>query len=60
MKTVTLRIMVSVPTDVHPNDVAEAINARLDEPPCDWGVWTVGGAEVVKEKFERDEMRKGP
>lgn len=44
----TLEIRVTVPAIVSENEVGRAINAALDEPPCDWGDWTVGAAVITK------------
>jgi hypothetical protein len=48
MRRTTLQIDIEAPTKYSGEDIAEAINAALDEPPCEWGDWTVGGARVVK------------
>lgn len=44
MKQVALALVVTVPDDVAVSTVTEAVNAALNEPPCDWGSWTVGEA----------------
>jgi hypothetical protein len=49
MKTVKLYLEVEVPKNTKPADVAEALNAALDEPPCEWGEWTVGAVLVDEE-----------
>ena len=46
-RTITLQVSVTVPTTVGESEVERAINAALDEPPCDWGTWTVGAAVIT-------------
>lgn len=50
MKTriMTIQIDIEVPVEVGESTVEREINAALDEPPCDWGNWTVGLAIVTK------------
>jgi len=45
---VVIQIEVETPSDISEHKVANAINAALEEPPCDWGNWTVGIARVVE------------
>ena len=53
MRVIALHITVTVPATVGESEVENAINAALDEPPCDWGDWTVDGATIVGvHKFE--------
>ena len=53
-RRMTLQIEVEVDARVGESEVGSAINAALDEPPCDWGDWTVGAAVIVKvEKYRR-------
>jgi hypothetical protein len=47
MRTLTVQIMVKVPNRTGEAEVLDAINGALDEPPCDWGNWTVGAAVIV-------------
>ena len=47
-RTITLQIEVEVPAVVGENEVSNAINAALEEPPCDWGDWTVGAAVITR------------
>ena len=44
----TLQIVVKVPYAIKAETVENEINAALDEPPADWGSWTVGAAVVVR------------
>jgi hypothetical protein len=43
----TLTLIVTTPYADKAEGVENAINAALDEPPCDWGKWVVGAALVV-------------
>lgn len=54
VKQITFEMTVTVPADTKPDDVKEAINAQLDEPPATWADWTVGAALItgVSEEFE--------
>lgn len=53
-RRVTLELVVEADATVGENDIENAINAALDEPPCDWGDWTVTAAVIVKvEKVKR-------
>lgn len=47
-----VELEVIADSEVHPDEVAAAINAALDEPPCSWGTWVVGAAwaTIVKEE----------
>lgn len=45
-RRMTLSIEVLVPAEVGENEVEEAINAALDEPPCDWEEWSIGAAGI--------------
>lgn len=49
MKTRVMKfeLEVEVPATVGENEVSTAINAALDEPPCEWGDWVVGPASIV-------------
>jgi hypothetical protein len=49
-RAVTLSITVTVPAAVGENEVETEINAALNEPPCDWGEWTVGPAIIIDVK----------
>lgn len=46
-RNMTLQLTVIVPDDVGESAVEDAINAALDEPPCDWGDWTVSGVDII-------------
>jgi hypothetical protein len=46
--THTVTIVVETPYEIKDISVANAINKALDEPPCDWGDWGVGIAEVTE------------
>jgi len=43
----TLQLVVRAPTTTSENEISNAVNEALDEPPCDWGNWTVSSAEVI-------------
>jgi hypothetical protein len=43
----TLQLIVEAPTTTGESEVENALNAALDEPPCDWGNWTVGAARII-------------
>lgn len=47
-RTITFEIQVTVPATTGEAEVERAINAVLDEPPCDWGDWTVGAAVITQ------------
>lgn len=47
-KTITVQIQVEVPESAKAEEVITQIDAALNEPPCDWGEWSVGFSEVVK------------
>lgn len=47
-KMIYLTLAVKVPEETSPGEVADLINMALDEPPCDWGNWTVGTAVLVE------------
>ena len=47
MRQITLQLTVEVPATVGESEVENAINAALDEPPCDWDDWTVSGVSIV-------------
>jgi hypothetical protein len=49
-REITFTITVIVPAATGENEVSNAINAALEEPPCDWGVWTVGAALITDVK----------
>jgi hypothetical protein len=44
----TLELKVRAPTTTGESDITDGINGALDEPPCDWGEWVVGTAEVTR------------
>ena len=46
-KVIVFELRVTVPKVTGESDVENAINAALDEPPCDWGIWTVGAACIT-------------
>ena len=46
---------VTVPLGVGESEVENAINAVLNEPPCDWETWTVGAAVITSADFAEDE-----
>ncbi len=48
MKTVRVELFVTVPVVTPESEVEQAINAALDEPPCDWQDWYVSGVSIVK------------
>lgn len=45
-RTIRLKLYVTVPPETSECMVEDAINKALDEPPCDWGDWTVSYVEV--------------
>lgn len=45
-----MQIEVEAPHTTGENEIATAINAALDEPPCDWQSWQVGLATIVAVK----------
>jgi len=47
-RTFTFQLEVTTDARVGESTVEEAINAALDEPPCEWGDWYVGIAKIVK------------
>ena len=55
MKTriITMTLKIEVPAATGENEVETAINAALDEPPCDWGEWTVGAAIITNVERSR-------
>lgn len=57
---VELTLIVRVPLGrdkdgIGPAQIVNAINEALDEPPCDWGEWYVGGVEVMQHWIEEAE-----
>lgn len=46
-RRMTLQLTVTVPDSTGESDVEKAINGALDEPPCDWEDWVVGGAQIT-------------
>lgn len=55
-REITLQLTVTVPAATAERDVEAAIDAALDEPPCDWGVWKVGGVEITAvRKFKAED-----
>lgn len=43
----TIQLTVIADAKTAESDVTASINQQLDEPPCDWGDWIVGAAEIV-------------
>jgi hypothetical protein len=54
MKRITLSLVVDVPENVDEFSVAFALNAALDEPPADWGDWTVGSVVITDTQIVED------
>ena len=56
VKQITFEMTVTVPADTKPDDVKEAINSQLDEPPAFWDDWTVGAALItgIGEPYEEE------
>ena len=52
----TLSLTVTAPTTTGERDIANAVNAALDEPPCDWGEWMVGAAMVTDVKLTGEDQ----
>ena len=48
MRTYLVQIEIETPHTTGENEVERAINAALDEPPCDWGEWCVGYASITQ------------
>ena len=46
-KRVKLELIVDVPIRTAESDILDSFNAVLDEPPCDWGDWTVGAVMIA-------------
>ena len=57
MKTHNFTITVSVPKNVKVEEIQEVLNAAFDEPPKDWGDWTVG-AFLPAKKAKRDTKKQ--
>ena len=47
VRRMTLQFEVTVPAEVGESSVEIALNGALDEPPCEWGDWTVGAVRIV-------------
>lgn len=47
MRVIVLQVEITVPVTVGESEVERELNAALDEPPCDWGNWTVGAVSIV-------------
>lgn len=61
LRVITFTVEVTVPAATGESEVAAAVNAALDEPPCDWGEWEVGPATIaevrhVNGRFSQDEQ----
>lgn len=54
-RIIHLSLTVEVPYDVGEHDVEAALNEALDEPPCEWGEWTVGGVTIDQVLVVEDE-----
>jgi len=46
MRTYLVSIEITAPHTTTENEIERAINAALDEPPCDWSDWIVGYATI--------------
>ncbi len=46
-RTIVFELRVTVPAGTGESEVETAINAALDEPPCEWEDWTVGAAIIT-------------
>jgi hypothetical protein len=60
MRIIHLQIDVTIPTATTEEEVKEAINAALDEPPCNWGEWVVGAARAVTAQESKAELSNAP
>ena len=52
-RVITLEVEVEIPANIGESEVEAAINAALEEPPCEWGDWSVGAAVITKARNER-------
>lgn len=52
-RQITIGVIVTVQATVGENEVEQAINQALDEPPCDWGDWEVRQAVIITVKKEK-------
>lgn len=57
MRIYKLEVEVRVPDDVTSSQVEEELNQALNEPPCDWGNWSVGTIIVVSRRIEEGEVK---
>jgi hypothetical protein len=55
-RIMTLQFDVEVPARVAESLVESAINQALDEGPCNWGDWTIGGVSIVNVKCSEREV----
>ncbi len=53
-RTYTLTLQVTAPATTGESDIEHALNAALNEPPCDWGTWTVGFVQVSRVEVDPD------
>jgi len=53
IRTYLITIEVSAPHTTTEAEISNAINAALDEPPCDWQDWTVGAANVTGVRLDQ-------
>jgi hypothetical protein len=47
VRVMTFEVKVTVPPNTDESEVQSALDAALDEPPCDWNDWFVGGFNLV-------------
>ncbi len=47
-REMTIQLTVTAPAVAGESEVCRAVDAALDEPPCDWGEWSVSMASVIK------------
>ena len=43
-----LQLEMEVRAGASVEEIVDALNRALDEPPCDWGEWEVGGLRLLK------------
>lgn len=57
-REIPLTLTVTVPDWTGPQTVADAIDGKLDEPPCDWGAWIVGYVQPAQHPAVTGELAR--